>query len=97
MIFYYFSGFLPTFGPGWVNLYGSTRNYNLLDEHTHLNDGLGEGVSFRGRLLISVKTDIIDSADGGPNKVEVEPTLPVPEVCTSALYIALVVTPDTKL
>uniref|UniRef100_A0A672H7A8 Otoferlin n=1 Tax=Salarias fasciatus TaxID=181472 RepID=A0A672H7A8_SALFA len=47
-------GFLPTMGPAWVNMYGSTRQYTLMDEHQDLNDGLGEGVSFRARLLVSV-------------------------------------------
>ncbi|CAM9619621.1 unnamed protein product [Lampetra fluviatilis] len=53
-------GFLPTFGPAWVNMYGSTRNYTLIDEHQELNDGLGEGVSFRARLLLSISMEILD-------------------------------------
>ncbi|XP_052775587.1 otoferlin-like isoform X2 [Mya arenaria] len=72
-------GFVPTFGPSWVNLYGSTRDYSLLDEHTHLNDGLGEGVSYRGRVLVAIRTDILDSMDSGPANVDVEPTAPIPE------------------
>ncbi|KAL3867777.1 hypothetical protein ACJMK2_040627 [Sinanodonta woodiana] len=72
-------GFMPTFGPTWVNLYGSTRDYSLLDEHTHLNDGLGEGVSFRGRILVAIKTEILDSIECGPATVEVEATQPIPE------------------
>eukprot|EP00062_Callorhinchus_milii_P015036 gi/632964862/ref/XP_007898605.1/ PREDICTED: otoferlin isoform X2 [Callorhinchus milii] len=55
-------GFLPTFGPAWVNTYGSTRNYSLMDEHQDLNEGLGEGVSFRARLLISVGMEILDTS-----------------------------------
>uniref|UniRef100_A0A8B9HFR3 Otoferlin a n=1 Tax=Astyanax mexicanus TaxID=7994 RepID=A0A8B9HFR3_ASTMX len=54
-------GFLPTMGPAWVNMYGSTRNYTLMDEHQDLNEGLGEGVSFRARLLISVAVEILDT------------------------------------
>ena len=73
-------GFMPTFGPTWINLYGSTRDYSILDEHNHLNDGLGEGVSFRGRLLAAIRTDVLDNIEGGPANVEVEPTLPVSEV-----------------
>ncbi|XP_058469629.1 otoferlin isoform X16 [Solea solea] len=53
-------GFLPTFGPAWVNMYGSTRQYTLMDEHQDLNDGLGEGVSFRARLLLSIAVEILD-------------------------------------
>ncbi|XP_061599324.1 otoferlin-like [Cololabis saira] len=53
-------GFLPTLGPAWVNMYGSTRTYTLMDEYQELNDGLGEGVSFRARLLISLGVEILD-------------------------------------
>ncbi|XP_013379026.1 otoferlin isoform X3 [Lingula anatina] len=70
-------GFLPTYGPSWINLYGSTRDFSLLDEHKILNLGLGEGVSYRARLLIAIKTEIIDMTDMGPTKVEVEQTAPV--------------------
>ncbi|XP_061418483.1 otoferlin isoform X4 [Lethenteron reissneri] len=55
-------GFLPTFGPAWVNMYGSTRNYTLMDEHQELNEGLGEGVSFRARLLISIVMEFLDTS-----------------------------------
>ncbi|XP_077477285.1 otoferlin b [Stigmatopora argus] len=53
-------GFLPTLGPAWVNTYGSTRTYALMDEYQELNEGLGEGVSFRARLLISLGVEILD-------------------------------------
>ncbi|XP_064604472.1 otoferlin-like [Liolophura sinensis] len=72
-------GFLPTFGPCWVNLYGSPRNFSLMNEHTHLNDGLGEGVSYRGRLLIAVKTEILENVESWPAAVEVESALPISE------------------
>jgi hypothetical protein len=42
-----FSGYLPTFGPAFVHLYGSTRDYSLMDENSPLNEGLGEGVAYR--------------------------------------------------
>ena len=74
------SGFLPTFGPCWINLYGSTRSFSLLEEHSHLNEGMGEGVSFRGRLLVALKTEILDNNDMGPTMVEVEQAIPVSEV-----------------
>ena len=53
-------GFLPTLGPAWVNMYGSTRTYSLMDEYQELNEGLGEGVSFRARLLVSLGVEILD-------------------------------------
>ncbi|KAM4704919.1 fer-1-like protein 6 [Rhinophrynus dorsalis] len=52
-------GFLPTFGPAWINLYGSPRNTTLMDDHQELNEGHGEGVSFRGRILIELAVEIL--------------------------------------
>ena len=31
---------MPVFGPSWVNLYGSTRDYAMFDEHVDLNNGI---------------------------------------------------------
>ncbi|GIY69883.1 otoferlin [Caerostris darwini] len=74
-------GFLPTFGPSYVYLYGSPRDYSLFDEHTTLNDGLGEGVMYRGRILMAVKTEILDTLDASPSNVEVEMANPITEGC----------------
>jgi hypothetical protein len=54
-------GFLPTFGPAFIHLYGSTRDYSLINEHSTLNDGLGEGVSYRviTQLLSKKKFKIV--------------------------------------
>lgn len=57
-----FSGFLPTFGPAWINLYGSPRNHSLMDDYQELNEGYGEGVSFRGRLRIELAVEILSGA-----------------------------------
>lgn len=62
LIFQNLSGFLPTFGPAWINLYGSTRNYTLMDGNQELNEGFGEGVSFRGRLLIEIAVEILSAS-----------------------------------
>lgn len=40
-------GFLPTFGPAWINLYGSARNFSLGEGTVERNEGIGEGVSYR--------------------------------------------------
>ncbi|XP_035279805.1 otoferlin isoform X6 [Anguilla anguilla] len=77
-------GFLPTMGPAWVNMYGSTRNYTLMDEHQDLNEGLGEGVSFRARLLVSIAVEILDTASAeivSSTEVQVEG---VPNISESA-------------
>ncbi|KAG8297658.1 hypothetical protein J6590_031698 [Homalodisca vitripennis] len=72
-------GFLPTFGPTFIHLYGSTRDYTLIDEHSNLNTGLGEGVSYRARLLVAIRTEITDNIDITPSQVDVEPTYPITE------------------
>ncbi|XP_017781557.1 PREDICTED: otoferlin-like isoform X2 [Nicrophorus vespilloides] len=72
-------GFLPTYGPAFVHLYGSTRDYSLIDELSSLNSGLGEGVSYRARLLIAIRTEITDTIDFVPTDVELEPAVPVNE------------------
>ncbi|KAE8605652.1 hypothetical protein XENTR_v10015261 [Xenopus tropicalis] len=81
-------GFLPTFGPAWVNMYGSTRNYTLMDEHQDLNEGLGEGVSFRARLLLSLAVEILDTTNPeltSSTEVQVEGAQPVAETCTGKM------------
>lgn len=47
LVFIISLGFLPTFGPAWINLYGSARNFSLGDDTGELNEGIGEGVSYR--------------------------------------------------
>ncbi|CRK93099.1 CLUMA_CG006578, isoform A [Clunio marinus] len=73
-------GFLPTYGPSFIHLYGSTRDYSLLDSNSTLNTGLGEGVSYRARLLVAIRTEITDNADISTDKnVELEQTYPISE------------------
>uniref|UniRef100_G3TA01 Otoferlin n=1 Tax=Loxodonta africana TaxID=9785 RepID=G3TA01_LOXAF len=81
-------GFLPTLGPAWVNMYGSTRNYTLLDEHQDLNEGLGEGVSFRARLMLGLAVEILDTSNPeltSSTEVQVEQATPISESCTGKM------------
>ncbi|XP_034389646.1 fer-1-like protein 4 [Cyclopterus lumpus] len=55
------NGFNPTFGPGWVNLYGSPKNSTLGDVHQAMNQGLGEGIFFRGRILLALCVEVYSS------------------------------------
>ena len=57
-------GFLPTFGPTFVNLYGAPRSYSLTREHSELNEGIGQGVAFRGRLVIACHVELLDMSSG---------------------------------
>lgn len=72
-------------GPAWVNMYGSTRQYTLMDEHQDLNEGLGEGVSFRARLLLSIAVEILDTTSPeivSTTEVQVDAISNISEVST---------------
>ncbi|XP_028992475.1 fer-1-like protein 6 [Betta splendens] len=61
-------GFLPTFGPAWINLYGSARNFTLGDDTVELNEGIGEGVSYRGRVYMELAVEILSGGGGSESK-----------------------------
>ncbi|XP_028329756.1 dysferlin [Gouania willdenowi] len=57
-------GFLPTFGPCFVNLYGSPREFSTFsDPYEALNLGKGEGVAYRGRVLLELSTKLEDKPE----------------------------------
>ncbi|XP_041663567.1 fer-1-like protein 6 [Cheilinus undulatus] len=62
-------GFLPTFGPAWINLYGSARNFSLGDDTVELNEGIGEGVSYRGRIYLELAVEILSGGTGSESKL----------------------------
>ncbi|NXA21116.1 FR1L4 protein, partial [Ibidorhyncha struthersii] len=63
------NGFNPTFGPAWVNLYGSPQNSALRDFHKDLNEGVGEGVFYRGRILMAITVEIFSSPSMAERKL----------------------------
>ncbi|KFP41375.1 Fer-1-like 4, partial [Chlamydotis macqueenii] len=77
------NGFNPTFGPAWVNLYGSPQNSALLDIHKDLNEGMGEGIFYRGRILMAITVEIFSSPSVAEQPeevtVDVEELHPLPE------------------
>ncbi|NXO80047.1 FR1L4 protein, partial [Sitta europaea] len=75
------NGFNPTFGPAWVNLYGSPQNSALWDVHKDLNEGMGEGIFYRGRILMAIAVEIFSSPSAAEREVtvEVEELHPLPE------------------
>ncbi|EDV22852.1 uncharacterized protein TRIADDRAFT_28445, partial [Trichoplax adhaerens] len=65
------TGFPPTFGPSFVNFYGSPREYSdLPDEYEDLNRGKGEGVAYRGRALIELVTNVGEMPEYPVNNIE---------------------------
>ncbi|XP_068590271.1 fer-1-like protein 6 [Cebidichthys violaceus] len=62
-------GFLPTFGPAWINLYGSVRNGSIGDDTVELNEGIGEGVSYRGRIYMELAVEIMSGGAGSESKL----------------------------
>ncbi|XP_007894818.2 myoferlin isoform X2 [Callorhinchus milii] len=65
-------GFLPAFGPCYVNVYGSPREFTgFADPYEDLNYGKGEGMSYRGRLLIELITKLDEAPE---NKLEEIPS-----------------------
>ncbi len=65
-------GFLPTFGPSFVNLYGSIVTETSNDKTTALNEGLVEGSAYKGRLLLSLEMEILDETTMYPLGVNLE-------------------------
>ncbi|XP_039095492.1 dysferlin isoform X1 [Hyaena hyaena] len=75
-------GFLPTFGPCYVNLYGSPREFTgFPDPYVELNMGKGEGVAYRGRVLLSLETKLVEHSE---QKVE---DLPADDILRVEKYL----------
>ncbi|XP_068709292.1 myoferlin-like isoform X2 [Montipora foliosa] len=75
-------GFLPLFGPSFINFYGSTREYSdLPDEYDDLNLGIGEGVAYRGRVLVELETRL------GPSSKEPSEDLQSHEIIRVQPYL----------
>ncbi|XP_063489669.1 fer-1-like protein 4 isoform X2 [Symphalangus syndactylus] len=70
------AGFNPTFGPAWVPLYGSPPSAGLRDGLQGLNEGVGQGIWFRGRLLLAVSMQVLEGrAEPEPPRAQQGSTL----------------------
>ena len=56
-----YAGFLPLFGPCFVNLYGAPRAFDITDEYDYLNEG---EVPYKGFSLIHFHAVTIFVSDG---------------------------------
>uniref|UniRef100_A0A3Q3CZY5 Myoferlin n=1 Tax=Haplochromis burtoni TaxID=8153 RepID=A0A3Q3CZY5_HAPBU len=71
-------GFLPAFGPCYINLYGSPREFTgFPDPYEDLNFGKGEGVAYRGRILVELSTKLEGKADKAVDKIHSDDVLVV--------------------
>ncbi|XP_067138016.1 myoferlin-like isoform X1 [Centruroides vittatus] len=80
-------GYLPTYGPAWVNFYGSPREYTDLNNGCDgLNKGIGEGCSYRGRALLSLRTNLGSFSEVKSVPVEKTELLQVMPYCRRRKY-----------
>ncbi|KAJ7419314.1 hypothetical protein BTVI_26025 [Pitangus sulphuratus] len=73
-------GFLPTFGPCYINLYGSPREFTgFPDPYESLNLGKGEGVAYRGRMLVELETKLVEHMEQKVEDIPADDILRVEE------------------
>ena len=72
-------GFLPTMGPTWIFLYGSPREYGNNKDNDGLDQGMGEAVCYKGRLLMQIDCHPISGDHTSNNNVQKESGIQFPE------------------
>ena len=77
------TGFLPTFGPTWMFLYGSPREYSISKEHDGLGEGMGEGVCYKGRLLMAIECHPVSGDNVANVNVQKETGVHFPDTVSS--------------
>lgn len=73
------NGFLPTLGPTWMFLYGSAREYTISKEKDGLSDGMGESISYKGRLLMAIECHPVNEENTTNMNVQKETGIQFPE------------------
>ena len=85
------AGFLPTFGPTWMFFYGSPREYTLSKDQDGLAEGRGEGVCYKGRLLMEIACQPISGEHTSNTNIQKESGIPFPPpVDFSLLRVGLI-------
>jgi len=72
-------GFLPTFGPTWMFLYGSPREYTPNKDQDGLDQGMGEAVCYKGRLLMQIESHPISGEHASNLNVQKENGVQLPD------------------
>ena len=72
-------GFLRTMGPTWIFLYGSPREYVINKDNDGLDQGMGEAVCYKGRLLMQIDCHPISGDQTSNNNVQKESGIQFPE------------------
>ncbi|CAF1333357.1 unnamed protein product, partial [Rotaria sordida] len=73
------AGFLPTLGPTWMFLYGSPREYTISKDKDGLNEGMGEAVCYKGRLLMAIDCHAVSGENTSNMNVQKETGIQFPE------------------
>ncbi|CAF5099813.1 unnamed protein product, partial [Rotaria magnacalcarata] len=72
-------GFLPTLGPTWIFLYGSSREYPISKEQAGLNEGMGESICYKGRILMAIESHPVNEENAANMSVQKETGIAFPE------------------
>lgn len=85
------AGFLPTLGPTWMFLYGSPREYTISKEQDGLSQGMGEGVCYKGRVLMAIECHPVNGANTSNMNVQKETGIEFPEavLCMRFLFFLI--------
>ncbi|UJR23948.1 hypothetical protein I4U23_026916 [Adineta vaga] len=73
------AGFLPTFGPTWMFLYGSPREYSMNKDQDGLSEGMGEAVCYKGRLLMEIECHPVSGENTSNMNIQKETGIHLPE------------------
>ncbi|CAF2727460.1 unnamed protein product [Rotaria sp. Silwood2] len=80
------AGFLPIFGPTWVFLYGSPREYTMNKDQDGLGERMGEGVCYKGRLLMEIDCHPISGENASNMNVQKQSGIQFPEAVNSFFF-----------